>query len=308
MMTHPDDPYHEGERRVQEMIGEREQALARCKTMTERIPSRAMDFVAEQQYVLLGWSTPEGTPWACFLTGLPGFAVTDNNGEYLTLILQDNSNVLRSVPPFSGLTNGDYLGVLFTDLSTRRRLRVNGPVTEVQSSRLTVAVDRAYPLCPKYIQRRRVLSRRETMDVSDTQSGETLTGSLIDWIESSDTCFVASAHPDGPADVSHRGGNAGFIRVSKNTLTVPDYPGNSMFNTLGNLALNPRAGLVFLDFQQNRQLQMTGSVSLDLNNRNEADRTGGTGRWWYFHVEHWFVSPLNQAFDWAFMDESPFNP
>ena len=100
------------------------------------------------------------------------------------------------------------------------------------------------------------------MDVSDTQSGETLTGSLIDWIESSDTCFVASAHPDGPADVSHRGGKAGFIRVSKNTLTVPDYPGNSMFNTLGNMALNPRAGMLFLDFQQNRQLQITGSVSL----------------------------------------------
>jgi hypothetical protein len=48
--------------------------------------------------------------------------------------------------------------------------------------------------------------------------------------------------------VSHRGGKPGFVRVQGDTLTVPDFLGNSFFNTLGNLALEPRCGLLFIDF------------------------------------------------------------
>ena len=74
-------------------------------------------------------------------------------------------------------------------------------------------------------------------------------------LERADTLYIASVNPnpaDGVAsgaDVSHRGGRPGFVRVDDNkTITIPDFVGNFMFNTLGNLMVEPRAGLLFADF------------------------------------------------------------
>ena len=59
-------------------------------------------------------------------------------------------------------------------------------------------------------------------------------------------------------NASHRGGPPGFVEVvDDRTLRIPDYVGNSMLNTLGNLTVNPHAGLVVLDFGPNRTLQLT---------------------------------------------------
>lgn len=123
------------------------------------------------------------------------------------------------------------------------------------------------------------------------REGETLSDGLIEWIRGADTFFVASAHLDGPADVSHRGGRPGFVEFKDSVLCIPDYAGNNMFSTLGNFALNPRAGLVFVDFESDRRLQITGNVRLDL----ESGETGCTGRWWEFTPRKWVVSPLNKA-------------
>ena len=100
--------------------------------------------------------------------------------------------------------------------------------------------------------------------------------------EAADTFFVASAHPRRGTDVSHRGGDPGFVRMlDDHTLRVPDYAGNSMFNTLGNLHVNPRAGLLFVDFDRWRTLQLTGTATIrfDLEPRAwdfrvEASRSG----------------------------------
>ena len=77
-------------------------------------------------------------------------------------------------------------------------------------------------------------------------------------VEAADTLFIATAYSGdastvgaaGGVDVSHRGGKPGFVRVDADgTLTMPDFLGNYFFNTLGNLAVNPRAGLLFMDFE-----------------------------------------------------------
>jgi len=131
---------------------------------------------------------------------------------------------------------------------------------------------------------------------------------ITSWIEQADACFVASAHPDGAMDASHRGGARGFVALRSGVLRIPDYPGNSLFNTLGNFSLNPRAGLVFLHFEHSRQLQLSGDVRLDLAARDTEGTTGGTGRWWAFHPRRWIVSPLDMPLAWRFADASPFNP
>lgn len=64
------------------------------------------------------------------------------------------------------------------------------------------------------------------------------------WIQQAGTLFIASSHPERGADVSHRGGHPGFIRVEDaQTIIIPDYSGNNMFNTLGNILVNASARL-----------------------------------------------------------------
>jgi len=302
------DPYHEGERWVQEQTGERNTALSNGRNIGEQIPTAAKAFVAQQHYCFLGWADTEGQLWASFLAGPQGFATTDKCGKTLDLALADEAGVLRRIPPLAAVDIDDHIGALFVELTTRRRLRVNGRVKKIASSEFAIAVDHAYALCPKYIQRRKLAAAEENRRNADISVGEALTDPIINWIASADIFFVASAHPDGPTDVSHRGGKPGFVQVEDGVLTIPDYPGNSMFNTLGNLLLNPNAGLVFVDFGANRQLQLTGTARLDLDAGDIDGATGGTGRWWQFSTDRWITSPLNYAFQWEYIDESPFNP
>ena len=185
---------------------------------------------------------------------------------------------------------------------------MNGTVTELTESELRLSVMEVFPNCPKYIQQREVNPQPATPDPASIEQGEGLNDALTAWIAAADTFFVASAHPDGPADVSHRGGKPGFVRLEGGDLHIPDYPGNSMFGTLGNFAVNPRAGLVFPDFQRSRQLRLTGDVRLDLNAGKAAEETGGTGRWWVFSPRRWIISPLTPSLNLTLTGTSPFNP
>ena len=93
--------------------------------------------------------------------------------------------------------------------------------------------------------------------------GAVLSPAQQERIAAADTFFIASAHPTRGADASHRGGGPGFVHVlGPDRLRFPDYPGNNMFNTLGNLRVDPRAGLVFPDFAGGGTLQLTGRATV----------------------------------------------
>src|SRR5262249_25058473 len=98
------------------------------------------------------------------------------------------------------------------------------------------------------------------------------------------TFFIASTHPQGGADASHRGGEPGFVQVpDAHTLQWPDYVGNNLFQTLGNLSVNPRAGLLFVDFERGRTLQLTGQAEL-LWKPRQGSTAPETGRSIRFHI------------------------
>jgi len=303
------DPFHEGERFVQETVGERDQALLNGGLMDDKLPLPAAGFVRQQELMVLGWADRDGDLWAHVLTGPKGFAEPDESLKTVAVALKDATGVLSLSPPFDGLAVGDPLGGLFIELGTRRRLRINGRVAELTGGQLLFAVEQAYPNCPKYIQRRTVEETTAPTDAhAETDRGDGLTENLRSWITGADTFFVASAHPDGPVDINHRGGAPGFVTIDGGTLRIPDYPGNSMFNTFGNLHLNPRAGLCFLDFERSRLLKLTGEAELYLDAGDDDGETGGTGRWWSFTPQRWIATPLNHPLQWRFVDASPFNP
>jgi uncharacterized protein len=82
------------------------------------------------------------------------------------------------------------------------------------------------------------------------------------FIESRAFFFLATADTDGRPDCSHKGGLPGFVRVSEpDELIFPDYDGNGMFKSLGNIAVNPHVGLLFIDFEKPRRLRVNGRAS-----------------------------------------------
>lgn len=305
-MTHP---FHSGEIAVQEMAGERDQAVLNGRNISTVISAPAAVFLSRQEMCVLAWRDRSGDPWASVVCGPPGFATVGKVGKVLLLELDDRSGTLTRLPPFECATVGDSIGVLSIDLRNRRRLRVNGRIARISGRRCEISVDQAFPNCPKYIHRRTFEAKAVNTESSTSiESGDRLNDELHSWILGADTCFVASVHPDGPVDASHRGGPSGFIAVVDGELHIPDYPGNSMFNTFGNLHLNPVVGLSFLDFELGRQLQITGDVRLDFGSDDRNRRTAGTRRWWRVAPRRWSVSYLSVMFDWNYLDASPFNP
>ncbi len=298
------DPFHEGERAVQEQAGERNIAIRHGRLIADKIPKGARLFVGQQKHCVLGRSAPGGDIWASFVTGPQGFAQSDDEGRFVTLAIGEGLREASKAREGAAINVGDHFGLLFIELETRRRLRVNGRVTEIASGELRLAVDQAFPNCPKYIQRRELQGDGRATARSEIITGTDWDGQLEDWVLTADTFFVASAYPGGNADVSHRGGKPGFLQIIDGVIHVPDYPGNSMFGTLGNFALNPRAGLVFVDFENSRQLQMTGRVELDLG----AGKEPGEERWWRFRLLGWAIAPLAHGYTWRFDEASPYNP
>ena len=302
------DPFHEGEIRIQERTGERLQAVMNGRLIGETIPDKASGFVRLQTHAVLSGLGQGGDPWALVLAGDPGFARPMSGGARLAIRLEDPAGVLTSASPLGSIVPGAALGVLFLEYSTRRRLRVNGSVESVGPEALVVEVHEAFPNCTKYIQRRASVLSQAPPSPVHVESGTRLGEDLRAWIAAADTLFVASAHPAGRVDASHRGGKPGFVRLEGDSLRVPDYPGNSMFGTLGNFAVHPRAGLVFPDFERDRQLRLVGDVELDFDSASDLAETGGTGRWWTFHLREWSVSPLNRGTAWGEPELSPSNP
>lgn len=300
--------YHSGEILVQTLAGESLSAERNGRMIAERIPPAAREFLRQQRFCVIARRAREGEVWAGVLAGAASFADSDETLRRLTLALDDPGNVLSGSPPFDAMSVGDQLGMLFIDLATRRRLRIEGRVATFTSRSLSLAIDYAYPNCPKYIQKRQVHDGEESSPAARqaTMTGTALTPELRAWIQTADTFFVASCHPDGAADASHRGGAPGFVRIVGDTLDIPDYTGNSMFKTLGNIALYPAVGLTFIDFDNARQLQLTGLAALDLE-RGDRDGVSGTGRWWTFKPTRWIVSALNLPLRWSAPEPSPFN-
>lgn len=308
-MTQP-DPFHEGERYVQERSGERETALRTGGVVGDAIPPRAIPFLAQQRMLAIGSVDDQGAVWASVLFGASGLASSPDGRS----VVIDRTRIgdSRDDPVWSNLRLDVDVGLLAIELGSRRRLRINGVVSAFDARRVEVSVREAYPNCPKYIQRRHLRedSGARPADRQLRASGVALDAARSLLVGRADTLLVGSRHPTRGVDVSHRGGAPGFVRVlDPSRLRIPDYPGNSMFNTLGNFVVDNHAGLAFLDFDRGCILQMTGTVAVRFDEVADARQpTGGSGRYWDFHLARWLELPAMSRLAWELLDFSPHNP
>ncbi len=305
-----ENPFHEGELLVQQRVGEEIIARQNGQIVSDTIVKGAIEFIKQQRMVMLGSVDPQQNVWVSVLCGEPGVIKPI---DPQTIEFDLTKSILNPDDPFwTNIQTQSQIGMLAIELSSRRRLRINGTIVRLASDRLQLNVVESYPNCPKYIQRRHVVRNPDstaTKQNSQPQVGRFLTSEQQQWITAADTLFVASAHPSRGVDTSHRGGNPGFVQIlDERSLRIPDYSGNSMFNTLGNLVVNPHAGLVFLDFDRHRTLQLTGRATIQWHLDNSNDPTGGTHRYWDFEIDRWLESDLPQSLNWEFLDFSPHNP
>ncbi len=267
--------YHEGEIEVQTRAGVRTQGGRAENAIRDFMPPPAQKFLEEREFFILSFAERSGRVWASPLTGKPGFVQASDERTVHLRALPSKGDPLSDLLASAQKPVSVKAGGLAIDLSTRRRMRVNGTALFDENG-LTLRVREAYSNCPKYIQKRTLQPEIEPRNTSPSpHRGAVLTPAQIAWIQSADTFFIASVHPEGGADASHRGGRPGFVHVeNETTLLFPDYSGNAMFNTLGNLTVNPSAGLLFIDFKTGSTLQLTGMAEILWDAETAARLTG----------------------------------
>lgn len=298
------DVYHEGELAVQKIAGVEIIAERNGRSINHNIPKGAVAFLGRQSLVITASVDGNGKVWSSVITGEPGFLHVDDEGR---LVIR--SSPVLGDPLIQNLTSNNELGLLVIDLSKRIRLRINGTGNFDENGWLVIITTQAYGNCPKYIQhrslrangvyQRRQSSESRSVGLSSEQQG---------WIRKSDTFFIGSVSAAGNVDASHRGGPPGFIQVTdERTLIFPDYFGNSMFNTLGNIYSNPSTGLLFIDFLSGHSLQLTGRSEI-IWDENEISNYPGAERLLVFKIDEVLFVKNGTDLSWEFVEYSPSNP
>ena len=279
--------------------------------MRDYLTEQHREFYSQLNYLLIGTVDAGGQPQASIIAGPAGFI---NTPDYKTLRINTTHDMADTC--LDALAEGSSIGVLGIDLSNRRRNRMHGRVAHRNAETIDLKVVQSYGNCPKYINTR-VLKPQALSAASPPVAEADRTALDMDdcsLIERSGTFFIASAYSDGTgadyegADVSHRGGQPGFVEVrDRQLLTIPDYQGNNMFNTLGNLLLNPRAGLLFVDFENGDLLRLNGTTEI-VTDRAETDRFPSAQRLLIFKINRATRTTSGTSLRWQFVENSPYNP
>lgn len=309
--------WHAGETAMQQRAGVAEKmAAVGQRAVRDFMPDQHRDFFAQIPFVVVGSVDQSGDAWASLLAGRPGF-ISSSTPRSLEIDARPDA----SDPVSEGMREGDAIALLGIELHTRRRNRANGLLRAASGRALSFELDQSFGNCPQYIQLRDFAFVREPDQpfTGAIEASATLDRAARDMIAAADTFFVATyaeREDRRQVDVSHRGGRAGFVRVAADgTLTVPDFAGNLFFNTLGNILLNGKAGLVFVDFETGDLLQLTGDAEVILDSPEIAAFQGAERLWsfrarrlvrrrgalplrWAFRAEGWSPNALMTG-DWT---------
>ncbi|WLG98986.1 pyridoxamine 5'-phosphate oxidase family protein [Pseudomonas beijingensis] len=294
-------PWHEGELTLQRSVGAVDMMAGVGQRQLARtwMPDQHREFYVQLPFVVLGAVDRQGDVWATLRAGQPGF-MSSPDPQTLHINLEPEPND----PAQEGMGEGDAIGMLGIELHTRRRNRMNGVVRRQLAPGLEIAVSQAYGNCPRYINLRQYqfvdaqAAAPRQLTVSDP-----LVRRLVTAADSFHIATYVVRDGERQVDASHRGGKPGFVRMDEDgSLTIPDFSGNLFFNTLGNILLNPRAGLVFVDFQTGDLLQMSGSAQVLLDDP-QINAFQGAERLLRFTPQRIVYRPAAIALRWKDQDE-----
>lgn len=281
-------PFHAGEQALQAQAGVRDRIEQIGRTIIrDHMPDQHRELFGKLPTLLLGAQDASGQPWATMLHGAPGFV---SSPDARTLRVQ--ALPAAGDPVAAALHDGAAVGLLGLEPHTRRRNRMNGQVQALGPAGFDVGVRQSFGNCPKYI----VARQPEAVTGRAPQAARRLDAALdresLALLRRTDTLFIASASRAAPAaadgdgvDVSHRGGPPGFVQVTTTAgdgwrLTLADYLGNHLFNTLGNLLAWPLAGLLVVDPERGDVLQLAARATVALTPEGRKLQLDVLHGWW----------------------------
>ncbi len=201
--------FHAGELAVQERAGVLSEAARIGKSLQSTIPPAAREFLLQREFIVVGSLDGGEHVWASLLTGAPGFLTAPDEHT-----LRIASQPAVGDPLAANLAANPQIGTLTMDLATRRRMRLNGRATLALDG-IEIRAQEVMSLCPKYIQAREsdTGAVATIADASLPARGQLLTEEQQRRLAAADTFFLSTFHSGSGADVSHRGGKPGFVRV-----------------------------------------------------------------------------------------------
>lgn len=257
-----DTPFHAGERAAQARMGVEEVEDWARKVVRPFMPDQHREFFAALPFIVAAARDGDGRPWATLLAGDEDFIASP---DPKTLAIE--TRPAADDPAAAGFAAGAEIGLLGIDFAARRRNRVNGLIADETPSGFQFQVGQSFGNCPQHISPRPW--RRVSSQPAPARRSDDLSPAQRDWIAGAEAFFIASGHvrddghPSGGLDVSHRGGPAGFVQTAPGRIVFPDFAGNKHYNTVGNLLLDERVGLVFVDFESGGLLQIAGRARID---------------------------------------------
>jgi ferredoxin-NADP reductase len=283
---------HEGERYLQALLGVPAEVTDSMPWDAPGMDAGVRWYLEQLDFLVVAAFDPQGRPRLS--------VVVRSGPEFIAAVGAHHLTVAGWHPPAQ---DGPF-AALAIDLVQRTRVKLAG---HIGSSGLVVT--QCLGNCPKYINSR-VLSvhPRVRGSVSRPTGGPRLSAAGRSLVERSDLLFLATGH--GSMDVNHRGGSPGFVRVGEGALTLiwPEYSGNRVYSSLGNLTRDPRAAVVFPDFVTGDVLELTGRAEVLVGEQAEAvlPRARVLVR---FTIEDWVLREgaldLQQAGE---VEYSPYNP
>jgi predicted pyridoxine 5'-phosphate oxidase superfamily flavin-nucleotide-binding protein len=265
--------WHEGEIAVQTRAGVRDAAEELTGMYRGAAEPGMVGFLSQQRFAALTTIDSRGRAWIAPVVGEPGmFTVPEPR------LVRLNHARIETALPVEDIGGNPTVGMLAMDFTRRIRVRINGEAAAEPDGSMVIAIRQLYGNCSQYIQRRTVSAPAGAQRQGEATRSLELSDSQKEFIILADTFFLGSYHPASGADASHRGGLPGFVRVDSPThISFPDYSGNNMFNTLGNIEVNPSVGLLFFGFESGRSLQLTGRATVDWD-EGRASRFPGAHR------------------------------
>ncbi|GJL73361.1 MAG: hypothetical protein NMNS01_25600 [Nitrosomonas sp.] len=303
-------PFHHGEREIQARLGVREQVEdIGQRFIRDYMPDQHRAFYAQLPFLFIGTIDKKGRPWASVLAGRPGFAHTPTPDR-----LKIDTSLIYGDPLKDNLALGPQVGLLGIDYESRRRNRLTGRLAMINGDGFEIKVDQTFGNCPQYIQSRsfELLPEVDTIgEVRALQPLKRLDDRAREIISKADNFYIAtnysknSENPSHGTDVSHRGGKPGFVRIEDDqTFIFPDFSGNNHFNTVGNIMMNPLAGLLFIDFKSGDLLYLTCTAKI-IWDSEERQAFDGAERLVRFTLDEGLLIKNGMPIRWHFLEYSP---
>ncbi len=302
-------PFHRGERDIQTRLGVREQIEdIGQRFIRDYMPDEHRAFYKQLPFLLIGSLDNAGRPWASVLVGRPGFIHSPTPDK-----LHINTQLIYGDPLKDNLSLGTQVGMLGIEYENRRRNRMTGKLTAISDDGFEIKIDQTFGNCPQYIQSRSFEFLPEVDTIGETRSIQPLKhldDRAREIISGADNFYIATHYFENPddvshgTDVSHRGGKPGFVLIEDDrTLTFPDFAGNNHFNTIGNIVMNPLAGLLFIDFENGDLLYLTCAAKIiwDSEERHAFD---GAERLVRFTLDEGLLVKNGMPIRWNFLEYS----